>query len=563
MSAALSLESIELRALRVWSGNPRKTVDPVKLEELAESIREKGVCVPLIVRPLAVAEGAVTHEILAGQRRYKAASRVLVDEAPMPCVVRDVDDAEALELGLLENAARDDADPIEEAEAIEGLLKLGRTTQQVADRLGHHFTWVEKRRKLVGLCDEARAWVRARGVPLAHAQALATAPHDAQAAVAQRFAEGELPGSRFFLQELRRYLHTLSEAPFDLTDAKLPGGACAKCTKRSDAQMDLFSADARDGAACLDSACWTGKADAVWAEAQKSAKKRKLTVIADPDEVFSWGESTKSDGAFFTKNRLAEGVELKPVAIARSENGHVVELYDRKAVEEANQRAYARRNGGDDEDEGDEAPEERAPKGPSKWDQARAAREERASAWLARIAEALRAPGGAGALLAALMEPENAQTFLSLKKALEAVGLPSDTAPREIPCERLLDVLLLAFAAEELEERAYSSGDAEALRESEAWVRRACGEVEAQPDARTRRLTLKRSEWQKHRTGLLDAKGLALHKRWAAVGENRELVIEPGADLDAVLAYAAGNELALDVRPEGVPAIDEADEAAA
>lgn len=558
MSAALSLENIELRALRVWSGNPRKTVDPTKLEELAESIREKGVCVPLIVRPLATAEGAVTHEILAGQRRYKAASKVLVEEAPMPCVVRDVDDAEALELGLLENAARDDADPIEEAEAIEGLLRLGRTTQQVADRLGHHFTWVEKRRKLVGLCEEARAWVRTRGVSLAHAQALATVPHDVQGAVARRFAEGELPGSRFFLQELRRHLHALSEAPFDVTDAKLPGGACAKCTKRSDAQMDLFAAAANEGASCLDSACWAGKADAVWDAAQKGAKKRKLAVIATPDEVFSWGESTKHDSAYFTKNRLAEGVELKPVAIARSENGRVVELYDRKAVEEANKRAYASRNG---EDEGDDedGPGEPTPKGPSKWEQERAERKTQVHAQIARVAAVLDGPAKLDALARALLNEDLDEGIRLEEAATDALSIAQNRTS-EIPENRCVEVLLLSVLAQVI-----SWGAAE---DHEPLIRTLTGEAplaatEAQPAEGPRRLTLKRSVWQKHRKGLLDAKGLGLHGRWTAVGENRELVLAPGGDLDAVLDYAAEHELALDVRSEGVPALDEADEDAA
>lgn len=565
MSAAPTLENLQLQCLRVWAGNPRKTVDPVKLAELAESILEKGVCVPLIVRPLAAPEGRVTHEILAGQRRFIAANQAFSDDATVPCVVREVDDAEALELGLLENAARDDADPIEEAEAIEHLLTLGRSVEQVADRLGHATAWVEKRRKLVHLCDEARAWVRDRGVPLAHAQALATVPHDVQGEVAKRFAAGELPGSRFFLQELRAHLHALAKAPFDVTDAKLPGGACAKCTKRSDAQMDLFAAAANEGASCLDSACWRTKADAVWDAAQKSAKRRKLTVIADPKEVFSWGESPKYDGAYATASRMVEGVELKPVAIARSENGHVVELYDRKAVEEANKRIYESRRAAaaasedeDEEHETGEGPRERAPKGPSKWEQERAARAERARAWLDRLAEALRAPGGAGALLAALTEPDNVQVFPELAPALEAVGLARDTRPGEIPYEQLLDVLLLALAAEEIDQRFSFSGASET---AEAWVARACGGApKAEPAEGPRRLTLKRAAWQKHRKGLLDAKGLALHNAWLPVGDDRELTIEPGADLDAVLAYAAEHDLALDVRAPGVPASDEADE---
>lgn len=166
---AISFLSLPLARVRVWSGNPRRTVRDV--EQLAASVAEKGVLEPVLARPVE-GDPFVDHEILAGQRRFLAAKAAGLVE--IPALVRVIADDEALELGLVENAARADVDPLEEAEAIERMVREhGRSITVVAARLGRTVRWVERRRMLLNLTPESRAWGASKSAPLAHMEALA------------------------------------------------------------------------------------------------------------------------------------------------------------------------------------------------------------------------------------------------------------------------------------------------------------------------------------------------------------------------------------------------------
>ncbi len=108
---------IALEAIRFNERQPRKYIDPVALEDLAHSIREKGVLEPIIVRQ--VGEG---YEVVAGERRARAARLAGLDE--IPAIVVDIDDREALEIAITENLQREDLNAVEETEAVLGLLEV-------------------------------------------------------------------------------------------------------------------------------------------------------------------------------------------------------------------------------------------------------------------------------------------------------------------------------------------------------------------------------------------------------------------------------------------------------
>ncbi|OOY41606.1 chromosome partitioning protein ParB, partial [Solemya velum gill symbiont] len=104
---------------------PRRNFDKEKLQELADSISEQGIVQPIVVRPI----GEGKYEIIAGERRWRAAQLAGLSEVPV--VVRDVDDKSAMAMALIENIQRDDLNPLEEADALQRLIsEFGLTHQQ-------------------------------------------------------------------------------------------------------------------------------------------------------------------------------------------------------------------------------------------------------------------------------------------------------------------------------------------------------------------------------------------------------------------------------------------------
>jgi ParB/RepB/Spo0J family partition protein len=160
----------------VW--NPRKHYDEAALNDLAASVREKGVLEPAIVRSRVDLPGC--FELVAGHRRYRAASRAQLET--LPCLVRDLTDAEALEIAVVENSQRADVHPIEEAEAIERLMLMDAayTTEAVAAKLGVHVTTVNRKLRLLRLIDVVREAYAANAITAAHAERLAKLSPDQQ-----------------------------------------------------------------------------------------------------------------------------------------------------------------------------------------------------------------------------------------------------------------------------------------------------------------------------------------------------------------------------------------------
>lgn len=176
MNTLPSYELISVDNLAPSPLNPRKTFDEASLNELADSIRAIGIMEPLIVREA----GAEALEIIAGERRFRAAQ--MAGLTHVPCLVRDMTDAEVLEHALTENRQRRDVHPLEEADAIQQLLDLDSayTPATVAKRLGMSVAWVYGRLHLLTLIDDAKAAYRAEAITAAHADLLTKLPADKQ-----------------------------------------------------------------------------------------------------------------------------------------------------------------------------------------------------------------------------------------------------------------------------------------------------------------------------------------------------------------------------------------------
>lgn len=159
---------------------PRREMDPQSLEELANSIRTQGIIQPLIVRAIADHK----YEIIAGERRYRAAKLAGLNEVPV--IIRTIPDEAALAIALIENIQREDLNPIEEAIALQRLIdEFGMTHQVVADTVGRSRTSVTNLLRLLALPDEVKLMIERGQLEMGHARTLITLPEAAQLETAQ------------------------------------------------------------------------------------------------------------------------------------------------------------------------------------------------------------------------------------------------------------------------------------------------------------------------------------------------------------------------------------------
>ncbi|SDT97779.1 chromosome partitioning protein, ParB family [Verrucomicrobium sp. GAS474] len=166
---------------------PRKNFAPEQLAELVESVREKGIIQPLVVRLV-----GGKYELIAGERRWRASQAAGLKEAPV--IVRAASDREVLELALIENLQRADLDPVEEAEAYALLINQFRLTQeQVAQRVGKSRANVANALRLLTLSEDLRSWVSGGRLSVGHAKVILGLPDkETQAKVADRVLKDNL-----------------------------------------------------------------------------------------------------------------------------------------------------------------------------------------------------------------------------------------------------------------------------------------------------------------------------------------------------------------------------------
>jgi ParB family chromosome partitioning protein len=160
---------------------PRRHFDEAALQGLADSIGERGLLQPVLVRPVA----GGTYELVAGERRWRAARLAGLEK--VPALVRERDDAHALEVALVENMAREDLNPVEEARACAALVEeLGLTREDVGRRVGRSRVAVSNLLRLLDLPDDALALLEAGDLSEGHGRALLLAEdHDARRRLAR------------------------------------------------------------------------------------------------------------------------------------------------------------------------------------------------------------------------------------------------------------------------------------------------------------------------------------------------------------------------------------------
>ena len=184
-------KSLGISALKPGKYQPRQAMDGQSLEELADSIRAQGIMQPLLVRPIgSTSSGAAHYEIIAGERRFRAAQIAGLKEVPV--IVREVDDQAALAMALIENLQREDLTVLEEAQGIDRLIReFGLTHEQAAKAVGRSRSATTNLLRLLQLPGPVQALLREQSIDAGHARALLPLSGAQQRALAQRIvAEG-------------------------------------------------------------------------------------------------------------------------------------------------------------------------------------------------------------------------------------------------------------------------------------------------------------------------------------------------------------------------------------
>lgn len=173
------LTQLSVEVIQRGKYQPRREMDPQALEELANSIRKQGIIQPLIVRPV-----GNKYEIIAGERRFRAAQLAGLFEVPV--VIRHIPDEAAIAIALIENIQREDLNPIEEAVAFDRLIQeFGMTHQQVAEAVGKSRASVTNLLRLLALPEEVKLMLERGLLEMGHARTLITLPEGAQLEAAQ------------------------------------------------------------------------------------------------------------------------------------------------------------------------------------------------------------------------------------------------------------------------------------------------------------------------------------------------------------------------------------------
>jgi ParB family chromosome partitioning protein len=208
-SAERSILEVGIDTLEPNPVQPRSHFDPTALEELATSIRESGLVQPILVRPSAGGR----HQIIAGERRWRAAKQVGL--ATVPVMVRDVPDDRLLEMALVENIQRQELTPVEEAMAYQKLLEALRLTQdELAKKLGKDRSTVANSVRLLRLPTEIQTLVNEGRLDAGHARPLlALERPDDQLALAREAAQ-----KGFSAREVERRVALLRAAPAAKTE---------------------------------------------------------------------------------------------------------------------------------------------------------------------------------------------------------------------------------------------------------------------------------------------------------------------------------------------------------
>jgi ParB family chromosome partitioning protein len=185
------LQKLPIELLQPGKYQPRKDMSAEALEDLSSSIKSQGIIQPIVVRPINENNGIKSYEIIAGERRWRAAQLAEIDL--VPCIIKDVPDESAVAIALIENIQREDLNAMEEAVALDRLLKeFELTHQEVANAVGKSRAAVSNLLRLNSLNEDVKTLLEHGDIEMGHARALLALEDDLQTTTARTVAAKEL-----------------------------------------------------------------------------------------------------------------------------------------------------------------------------------------------------------------------------------------------------------------------------------------------------------------------------------------------------------------------------------
>lgn len=270
-------ETVSMSQIRPSKTNPRKHFDHVELAEMAESVKVYGILQPILIRP----QGD-EYELVAGERRYRAAS--LAGLRDIPAKVRDLDDLETLEVQVIENDHRADLNAIEKAYGYRAILDMGRKVEELAAKIGRKTPTVYGFLKLLELPEEAKKAIEAGELHVQTAIVIARIPNLQHRVEATK----EVLKDRLSLKQTmklvrNRYMLSLKRAPFDRRELNLLPmvPSCDTCPKQIGNNRIEFPEGRGD--VCTDPACYQAKCNAAAAKGQPAEEEIPLAEVLPDD----------------------------------------------------------------------------------------------------------------------------------------------------------------------------------------------------------------------------------------------------------------------------------------
>jgi len=371
-SAPDQFAMLELELITPSRTNPRKIFNEAKMLDLAESIKASGVHQPILVRPLPASRledtfrnrgdgnPLPTHEIVSGERRYRASK--LAQQKTIPAMIRPLSDAAVLEIQIVENLQRDDLTELEEAEGYQRLCEeTGIAKEQVGERIGKSRSYVYGRMKLLDLSPAPREALRNGEIDSSKALLIARIPDEKlQIKALEAANERDHQGSpRLSYRALQSWVQQnvmlkLSAARFSIVDASLVplAGDCPSCSKRTGANPDLFS-DVEGPDVCTDPPCFHAKNAAHSETLINIAKAKGMEVIEGKEALelrpYKWDAGIRGYSALDEEMRavLSER-ELKGRVklYVDPHDGEIVEVIPEDLADKAESKIIAQQQKG-------------------------------------------------------------------------------------------------------------------------------------------------------------------------------------------------------------------------
>ncbi len=231
-----STGSLKLDEMVAGIYQPRTRMDEGALYELAESIKAQGIMQPILVRKLTDGPNAGKHEIIAGERRFRAAKLAGLESVPV--LVRDVPNEAAAAMALIENIQREDLNPLEEAHGLQRLIReFGLTHEQAAQAVGRSRSAASNLLRLLNLAEPVQTLLMAGDIDMGHARALLSLDRATQITAAN-----QITAKKMSVREAENLVKKLS-AEFSLTPQK-PGKEKSRDLKRVEEELsDLLTAE--------------------------------------------------------------------------------------------------------------------------------------------------------------------------------------------------------------------------------------------------------------------------------------------------------------------------------